>query len=196
MLTKNLLQFPQFFSVTSPLYVQSVHIAMCIYITSVFLLISTTHSIIITPSANDEFIEVQFNQNKNNYIKNDSWFIYDERTDTLNAWSIILKLKSNKYGFNEYDNKSTIIIEMNGTVLGNELDVFYSFSVNNKYFSFANDFDGRLDEGIIIYPSCDNSLLSIGNASLFMNDVTDYYTIRQNLADGSISNWDRVTTKK
>eukprot|EP01084_Bolivina_argentea_P070640 128453_1 len=166
--------------------------------------ISPTRYIITNPASitpltvdNYQYIQTVIDDSKFNFIDygNNNWFLRTSNLAPLKNWHLVLKLL---YNFEPKTSNSTIQITMYGTKGSADLDMFYAFSVNDKFFTFANDFDGGLtmndsSAGIFIYPAC-NSQLQTGNASLLMNNAINTTLNRQSLANGDVNNWYTLTT--
>eukprot|EP01084_Bolivina_argentea_P125988 223144_1 len=150
--------------------------------------------LLVTPLFNDYLnVNVVLDDSKQNNISDGKWYIKRTQADPLSNWDISLTLLSNEFGFESGINNSSITIAMDGSRITSELDMFYSFAVNNQYITFAHDFDGYFGTntgqiGIFVYPSC-GSPLSTGNASLLMESVQNSNHQRDDLAGGERLNW-------
>eukprot|EP01084_Bolivina_argentea_P049941 91830_1 len=162
--------------------------------------------IVIDPSTTDPNIEITLDETNYNKIINNSWYLKTNNTNPNYNWPLSLKLLSNKYSFKPNTNDSMITITMHGkSISTSQSDMFYIFSDNNQYLSFAHDFDGLikiptgsgLDAGLWIFPQC-NTPLPIGNPSTFLSSslpgAIDAW--RSLFSNGNNTNWYRYTDKR
>ena len=151
-----------------------------------------------------------------NEYKDGAWLLETRGKPRHTNWPLTLRFKSHKYGFKQLDANSTIRIKMNierlqGIAGKFHSDWFYTFAVNNKYFSFAFGNDNGVTingtRGVFVYPYCEqNSKAAAGPLATastvqpvdFLKDNNTTYNrsldiIRANLADGKLSNWHQLT---
>ena len=159
----------------------------------------------IQPLNESEYVQVTLGNPGFSYIVDNKWYLEAGYDKPINKWPLSLNLLSSQFSFKPNVNKSNITITMNIEKISDELDIFYVFSVNDQYISFAHAFDNELDipfgsgiGGTFIYPSC-GSLLEIGNASLLFPNITkinNRNNIRNALANGNTSNWYLLTNEQ